>query len=161
MVVDLYGMRLLCDKLPVEANAIWRHAVCMDTEQQFLRCYQVSVEASQKSAIRNSVVYKWRSVERSRCLPIIVESIGRDVVGIVPRAGRNAVPPGVAIRNLKSSDFTGNLNSSIGCDSYSLITTGVKVVRPRISITTNRFRVCRRAGRRRGRRMCGWFGRAG
>ena len=70
-------LRLLCDKLSVEANTIWRHAVCMDTEQQFLTAF----------GQRLAKIRKQKGVTQEKLAEVV--DVHRTYIGFIEQGKRN------------------------------------------------------------------------
>ena len=85
---------------------------------------------------------------------VVVEGIGRHVVGVVPGIGCDPIPPGVAVGDSEALNLAGDLHGSVRRDGRTLGPSCVGVVRPGMGYPSGGLGVGRRWRRRRRGRRC-------
>src|SRR6266498_402025 len=96
------------------------------------------------------------SPEAARRGSVVVERVGANVVLVVPRTGRDAIPGCISVGHLEPSDHAADLHSGVGRNGRSFDSAGVRIVRPAVRGPAHGLGVGLSAWRRRTSGWDGW-----
>jgi hypothetical protein len=119
------------------------------------------IASASSLAVADTRIHKRRAEQASRSRAVVIKRVRRCIVLAAPRAGCNAIPPGVAVGDCKAGQLAGYLYGGVRRDTRALIASCVRIVRPSVRHTTSSLTPCWRCRRRRRTFGRGWYWRNG